>query len=73
MSETTKPTTQKKGTSTTSITIKRLREKQLNLVFGALTYDELVSCKKSLETALIPAKKVKIEKLEKELEEAKKA
>jgi hypothetical protein len=42
-------------------------------LFGALSYDELVRVKKSLETALIPAKKVKIQKLEKELEEAKNA
>jgi hypothetical protein len=42
----------KKGNSTTAIAVQRLKEKQLNIVFGALTYDELKRVKSSLETAI---------------------
>lgn len=70
MSENTEKTTNKKGTSTTAIAVQRLKEKQLNLVFGALSYDELVRVKQSLETALIPASKIKVAKLQKDLKEA---
>ena len=52
MSENTEKTTKQKGTSTTAITVQRLREKQLNLVFAPLSYDELKRVKTSLETAI---------------------
>lgn len=41
-----------KGTTTTAVTVQRLREKQLNLVFAPLSYDELKRVKTSLETAI---------------------
>ncbi len=52
MSENTEKTTNKKGTSTTAITVQRLREPQLNLVFNALKYDELKRIKLSIQTAI---------------------
>jgi|688.fasta_scaffold52813_8 hypothetical protein len=45
-------TKKKKGESTTAIATQRLREKQLNLIFNPLKYDELKRIKKAVDTAL---------------------
>ena len=69
MSETTEKTANKKGTSTTAITVQRLRDKQLNLVFGALSYDELKRVKTSLETAIKRKKYEERKALQKKIDE----
>ena len=69
MLENTEKKTRKKGTSATSIAVQRLKETQLNLVFGALKYEELKRIKTSLDTAIRNKKEEEKAILQKKLDE----
>jgi hypothetical protein len=58
-----------KGTSDNAIAIKRLKGKQLNLIFNPLSYDELKRIRKAVETALISKKDEQRKALLKQIEE----
>ncbi len=60
-----------KGTTNTAIAVARLKDKQLNLVFNALSFDELVRVQKSVKTALDSKKADVIKDLEKKLQDIK--
>jgi hypothetical protein len=62
-------TKKKKGESTTAVAIQRLREPQLNLVFGALKYEEIKRIKISLDTALKNKKDEERKALQKKIDE----
>lgn len=60
-----------KGTSETAIAVKRLKEKQLNLVFERLSFEEIVRVKNSIDTIIKKQKAAKIKELEEELNKLK--
>jgi hypothetical protein len=60
-----------KGTSDTAIAVKRLREKQLNLVFERLTLDEIIRIKSSIDTIIKKQKEAKIKELEEQINKLK--
>jgi hypothetical protein len=60
-----------KGTSDTAIAVKRLKEKQLNLVFERLSFEEIVRVKNSIDTIIKKQKAAKIKELEEKIEELK--
>ncbi len=58
----------KKGESTTAIAVKRLKDKQLNLVFNSFNYDELRRIKKAVDSALNSKKEEEKQALLKKIE-----